>query len=277
MTSSLRRGLRWIAAALVLLGAPGLTEASSQPRTDAELDWRAEEILSRSEWRQLRRQAEDARQNERRRESWLERCEPEDKKERPAAEPRSGCDGCSGCSGCAGVGQGVSGLMSVLTGLLVAALLGFLLWALWKALAKKRDGEDAETEGVEVEGLLLETPPGERPASVYLREALALAAAGDYAGAIRQLLLGSMSWTERRGLIRFRRGLTNREYLRAVRSRPAQLQCMQEVVLAFEEVFFGRRPATRERFERVLPEYRAAFESDDPEPGAEDAALAPAG
>jgi hypothetical protein len=252
-----------------------LALASPSPRAESELDRRAEEILSRSEWRQLRRQSDGAR--ERDRESWLEKCEPKERKDRGEIEPRAGCDGCSGCSGCSGIGQGLSGLMSVLTGLLVAALLGFLLWGLVKLLGKKKDEKDEETDGVDVEGFLPETPPGERPASVYLREAMALAAAGDFAGAIRQLLLGSMSWTERRALIRFRRGLTNREYLRALGSRPPQRQSMQEVVLAFEEVFFGRRSATRERFERVLPDYRAAFETDDPEPGAADGALSPAG
>lgn len=260
-------------------GGMALTQRGAMapsPRGDAELDSKAEDVFRGSEWRQLRRQAEGARMDSESDRTLLDRCGESDREPRKPSKSRTacdGCDGCGGCSGCSGLGQGLSGMMSVLTGLLVAVLVGFLLWALIKHFSGRRGEEDEGVDSGDPEGLMPESPPGESPASIYLREALALADAGDYKGALRQLLLGSMSWTERQGLIRFRRGLTNREYLRALRSRPEQLQSMREVVLAFEEVYFGRRPATRERFQKVLPEYRAAFENDDREPGIQDAAL----
>ncbi|MFM7055580.1 MAG: hypothetical protein ACKO2P_01520 [Planctomycetota bacterium] len=59
-------------------------------------------------------------------------------------------------------------------------------------------------------------PPGELPAATYEGRARRYAADGNYRMAIRELLLGSMSWIERAGLIRYRRGLTNRDYVRCV-------------------------------------------------------------
>ena len=35
------------------------------------------------------------------------------------------------------------------------------------------------------------------------------------------------------------------------------------VALEFDKVYFGRRSATRDRYERVLPSYLAAFEGSD--------------
>ncbi len=58
----------------------------------------------------------------------------------------------------------------------------------------------------------LSTPPGETEVGIYERRALQLAQEGNYRAAIRELLLGSMSWIERSGQIRYRKGLTNRDY-----------------------------------------------------------------
>lgn len=103
------------------------------------------------------------------------------------------------------------------------------------------------------------TPPGELPADEYVRRAMELARAGDHKAAIRQLLLGTMSWIERAGLIRFRKGLTNRDYLRAIWRRPACRDSMSAIADAFDRVYFGRRTATSEVYERCLEQYRTGF------------------
>jgi hypothetical protein len=63
---------------------------------------------------------------------------------------------------------------------------------------------------------------------------------------MRELLLGAMSASERRGLIRFRRGLTNRDYFFSVRG-PAR-ESFGFIASAFEHVYFGRREATPDAF-----------------------------
>jgi hypothetical protein len=103
------------------------------------------------------------------------------------------------------------------------------------------------------------TPPGELPADEYVRRAMEYSRAGDHRAAVRQLLLGTMSWIERAGLIRFRKGLTNRDYLRAIWRRPTCRDSMAAIADAFDRVYFGRRTATAEVFERCLEQYQTGF------------------
>lgn len=102
--------------------------------------------------------------------------------------------------------------------------------------------------------------PGELASEEYARRATALAQRGDFRGAIRELLLGGMSWTERRGLIRHRKGLTNRDYVRALGREPRRRDAFSRIVTTFEIVYFGRRAATGEGFHDCLQEYRGAFQ-----------------
>jgi hypothetical protein len=106
------------------------------------------------------------------------------------------------------------------------------------------------------------TPPGELPAEEYASRAIAFAKAANYKAAVRQLLLGGMSWIERQRLIRYRHGLTNREYLRAVSDEPRRREPFRRIIIVFEHVYFGRRRATAEGFKECLEEYRKAFAAD---------------
>jgi hypothetical protein len=116
---------------------------------------------------------------------------------------------------------------------------------------------------VALDALAPATPPGELPADEYVRRALELSRAGDHKAAIRQLLLGTMSWIERAGLIRFRKGLTNRDYLRAIWRRPACRDSMAAITDVFDRVYFGRRTATPEAFERCLEQYQTGFTGNE--------------
>ena len=108
-----------------------------------------------------------------------------------------------------------------------------------------------------------QSPPGELPADAYLQRAQELAAAGDFRQAIRQLLLGGMSWIERAGLIRFRQGLTNYDYLRVLLQQHRAREGFSAIVRQFEEIYFGRREATAERFQTSLQGYRSGFQEDE--------------
>ena len=93
----------------------------------------------------------------------------------------------------------------------------------------------------------------------YLERARALAGEGEFRPAIREVLLAGLSWTERKGLIRFRRGLTNRNYLRVLRREGTARESLAGIVLQFEEIYFGRRVATAERFQQCFAQFQAGF------------------
>jgi len=68
-----------------------------------------------------------------------------------------------------------------------------------------------------------------------------------------------MSATERSGLIRFRRGLTHRDYLRALRGRNRPHQALRTIVGVYEPICFGRRPAQIDHFQTSLDGYETGF------------------
>jgi hypothetical protein len=68
-----------------------------------------------------------------------------------------------------------------------------------------------------------------------------------------------MSSTERSGLIRFRRGLTHRDYLRALRGRTEPHQALRTIVSVYEPIGFGRRPAHYDHYRTSLDGYQSGF------------------
>ncbi|MBN2489488.1 MAG: hypothetical protein JXQ29_01375, partial [Planctomycetes bacterium] len=105
----------------------------------------------------------------------------------------------------AGFGPLLGWILYLVAGTAIALVLAFMI----RALAAKRESRPATAPGGggAATALTATAPPGEQPAGAYLGRALACACAGDYRTAIAQLLLGGMSWLERAGAIRFRKGL----------------------------------------------------------------------
>ena len=79
--------------------------------------------------------------------------------------------------------------------------------------------------------------------------------------AIAQLLLGAMSHVERAGLIKYRSGLTHRDYVRALREDKTISLAMRNMVRTFEPLGFGRREATQQHFEQTLSNYEKSVQS----------------
>jgi hypothetical protein len=151
-------------------------------------------------------------------------------------------------------------------GVLVVILIVFMYWTLNigdETNVKSPFGDDADEEAINPT-----KPAGEIPANEYARRAQAAAEAGDYRTAIRELVLGSMSWTERVGLIRHRRGLTNRDYVRAIWRQVERRESLLQIVAAFERVFYGHRLADRLTFEACFTEFQKSFlsEASDAQP-----------
>jgi hypothetical protein len=102
-----------------------------------------------------------------------------------------------------------------------------------------------------------ESAPGELAPDDYWRRALSHGEARRYKEGMRELLLGAMSAIERRGAIRFRRGLTNRDYFYAVRG--GSRDAFGIIASAFEYVYFGRREATPDAFRDSCRAYEKSF------------------
>lgn len=146
------------------------------------------------------------------------------------------------------------------------ALAAFLILVL-AVIIRKNDRQNRVRKGLlqQPENLFddIIVAPGEHPPSAYEARAVKLAEKGEYRAAIRELLLGSMSWMERAALIRYRRGLTNRDYLRCVWRRQEKRTAYLATASQFEFVYFGRRQPTPEMFETCLTEFRGAFHDEE--------------
>jgi hypothetical protein len=79
-------------------------------------------------------------------------------------------------------------------------------------------------------------------AETALQRAQSRSAEGDYRTAIRYLYLGTLLLLDERGLLRYDRSATNREYLRRVADKPHLLTHLREVVEVFDRVWYGYQP-----------------------------------
>lgn len=160
----------------------------------------------------------------------------------------------------------LQGIGRLLTVLMIVAILAILILVA-TIVVKSRDRQQrtaVRLPEIEEENLTdLAVPPGELGVSVYEARAIQLAEQGNYRSAVRELLVGAMSWIERGRLIRYRRGLTNRDYLRAIWRQPERRNAFGTIALAFEWVYFGRRVATRQMFDHCLMAFQGAFRAEE--------------
>ncbi len=75
-----------------------------------------------------------------------------------------------------------------------------------------------------------------------LKRAHTFSAAGDYRTAVRYLYLSALLVLDERGLLRYDRSLTNREYLKTVAHLPEVAPILAEVVDVFDRVWYGYQP-----------------------------------
>jgi hypothetical protein len=148
-------------------------------------------------------------------------------------------------------------LAAVLIGSVVAGIVYLILRCGLSDWVSRRLGKTKTAEPLPGGGA--DAPPGDLPGDVYLRRAAEYAARGNFREAVGQLLLGAMSNTERSGRIRFRRGLTYRDYIRALRPYPRQCTAFQSLVKTFEPLRFGRRVATANHYTNSLQSYEDGF------------------
>jgi hypothetical protein len=156
--------------------------------------------------------------------------------------------------------SGMGTIVQTLAYVVLAAICCLVIWLVVRAVNnyQARQTVAGSGRGNADEGEA-EIPPGDLPADEYFRRAAEFAAQGLFREAIGQLILGAMSRTERSGLIRFRRGLTNRDYLRALRGRDMQHHAFRTIVDVYEPICFGRRSADIEHYRTSLDGYQTGF------------------
>jgi len=86
-------------------------------------------------------------------------------------------------------------------------------------------------------------------AELALQRAQELSTGGDYRTAVRYLYLSSLLLLEERGLLRYDRSLTNREYLRTVSHRPELAAILREVIEVFDRVWYGFQTLTASEYD----------------------------
>ena len=143
-----------------------------------------------------------------------------------------------------------------IAGAFLAFLLFLILFLLLRALIERYrpeggggiagDGNDGATEADRIESLPFRI---ERPQTNLLAEARRHYLAGDYGEAMIYLFSYQLVQLDKRHLIRLARGKTNRQYLRELRTSLPLRSMLSSAMVAFEDVFFGHHPLSRERFE----------------------------
>ena len=107
------------------------------------------------------------------------------------------------------------------------ALVGRWLVGLWRSMVREAELRRSGDSFV---------PPS---ALAARRQAVALAAAGDYREAVRQLYLAALLRLEEAGLFAFDRSLTNLEVLGRLAAQPALVAQLVPIVATYDDVWYG--------------------------------------
>lgn len=127
---------------------------------------------------------------------------------------------------------------------LLGSILAYVLRNLRAGVVAEAETGDGETE----ENLT---------AAAALKQARAWAERGDRRTAVRYLYLSALLLLEERGLLRYDRSLTNREYLRSVAGLPELQAALQPVIEVFERVWYGYQPPEEAEYGRFAEQVAA--------------------
>jgi len=130
--------------------------------------------------------------------------------------------------------------------MIIAALLfAFSLFYVYRSLSRSlvRNAELA-VEGSEDDAIL--TSKG------ALQRAQTLSTQGDYRNAMRYLYLSSLLILDERGLLRYDRSRTNREYLRSVSSKPELATPLRDVIDVFDRVWYGYESVDEQTYQSYV-------------------------
>jgi hypothetical protein len=145
-------------------------------------------------------------------------------------------------------------LIWVMIGAIVAALVAVLIWAFLR-MESNREQDDDEAPGRSMSESIKQLPFDlETTTGDFRQLAQAAYANGDYRKAMIYLFSHVLVSLDQKGLVRLRKGKTNRQYLRELRPHRPLANYYQHVMVPFEATFFGDHELTRHEFENCWNE-----------------------
>jgi len=135
--------------------------------------------------------------------------------------------------------------------LLLGGILAFIFRDVWRNILVP--GTELNVENL-AEGEILSAGQ----ASLRARQ---LSGSGDYRQAIRYLYLSALLLLDERGLLRYNRFLTNREYLRQVSNQPDLAGHLRPVIETFDRVWYGFQPVDQDSYNQYTEQVAALKES----------------
>jgi hypothetical protein len=127
--------------------------------------------------------------------------------------------------------------MTIIAAALLAAVLFFAFRTLVVDFMKEaqiKGGDDGESKPLTSE--------------TAFEKAQSLSRGGDYRSAVRYLYLSSLLLMDERGVLRYDRSKTNREYLRSVSNSPEFAKPLEEVIEVFDNVWYGYHSLEEDTF-----------------------------
>ncbi len=128
-------------------------------------------------------------------------------------------------------------MLFVFASILLAVILIYVFRTLWVDFMKEahmNSEEDGESEPL--------------TSGAAFEKAQMLSRGGDYRSAVRYLYLSSLLLMDERGVLRYDRSKTNREYLRSVANSPELAKPLEEVIEVFDNVWYGYHSLEEESF-----------------------------
>ncbi len=119
--------------------------------------------------------------------------------------------------------------------LLLGGILAFIFRDIWRNVLPEAELDDENL----LDGEIL-------TAGQAAQRARQLSGSGDYRQAIRYMYLSALLLLDERGLLRYNRSLTNREYLRQVSNQPGLASHLLPVIETFDRVWYGFQPVNEE-------------------------------
>ncbi len=135
------------------------------------------------------------------------------------------------------IGNGAWSPLAIIATLLLVLVLAYVFRSLFADLIN-----EAKLNGDGERGDELLT------SDVAFKRAQTLSQGGDYRSAVRYLYLSSLLLLDERGLLRYDRSKTNREYLRSVSGSPELSEPLQEVIEVFDNVWYGYHELDEDSF-----------------------------
>ncbi len=145
--------------------------------------------------------------------------------------------------------SGMSIVAWCLVALLIAGISGLLIWAFFRIESRSRkrlDEAPARSLAESIEQLPFQV---DDVVGDFRALAQTAYAEGDYQRAITFLFSHVLVTLDQNGLIRLRKGKTNRQYLRELQSHSSLSNFYRSVMVPFEDTFFGDHELSQHEFE----------------------------